>query len=132
MVNSSPKLRIVIADDEPDVREFLSRACQLCGFEVVGVAENGVQLTRCCADCSPDLILTDVMMPKVDGLTALGEIREQVAIPSIVITAHDRPELRLQAAEFGAVAYLIKPVSLASLRDILKIAEQRVAESRRA
>ena len=72
------------------------------------------------------------MMPEVDGLTALGEIREHIVIPSIVITAHDRPELRLQAAEFGAVAYLVKPIGLASLKDTLEIAQQRVAELRRA
>ena len=61
-------LRIVIADVEPDMREFLTRMLPRCGHEVVAAAENGVRLVELCRQQRPDLVITDIKMPVLDGI----------------------------------------------------------------
>ncbi len=113
------KLRIVLADDELEMREFLGRICRHCGHEVVAVAEHGEMLLQLCKATHPDLVITDLIMPHMDGLTALGQLRDAWTIPSIIITAHDRPELRAHAEQLGTVAYLVKPIGLSDLQPAL-------------
>ena len=61
-------LRIAVADDEPEMREFLQRALARLGHEVVAAAENGAQLVECCRQLKPDLVLTDLQLPSGSGL----------------------------------------------------------------
>ena len=78
------KLRISIADDEPDMRDYLARILPRLGYEVGSAAENGQQLVADFQRLSPDLVITDVRMPKLDGLSAVQEIRRDRPVPVIV------------------------------------------------
>jgi CheY-like chemotaxis protein len=115
-------MKIAVADDEPEMREFLARACRSCGHDVVLIAENGAELSAGCLLFHPDLVITDIRMPLVDGLTALSQVRDEYPVRSIIISAHDSPQLHQQAVELGSLAVLIKPVGMAQLRPLLQSA----------
>jgi response regulator NasT len=104
-------LRIAVADDEPDVREFYERFLPRLGHEVASVAENGQELVAQCRQSRPDLIITDVRMPGLDGLDAIEAVFREQAVPVIVVTAYadDAWVQRAQAA--GVFSYLLKPVT---------------------
>lgn len=108
-------LQIIVADDEPLIRQFLTKVCRHFGHEVIAEAENGQELTELCLTVRPDLIITDIVMPEVDGLTALKTICGKTPVKSIVISAHDHPDLRAQARKLGACAYLVKPIGISDL-----------------
>lgn len=116
------RLRIAVADDESEMRQFLQKAGSHLGHDVVVVAENGHDLVVGCTRTRPDLIVTDLIMPELDGLSALDAIRRQFPIRAIVITAHDWPELRSRAQQMGVLAYLVKPVGLNELRPLIDAA----------
>ncbi|MCA9080680.1 MAG: response regulator, partial [Planctomycetaceae bacterium] len=84
-------LRIAVADDEPEMCAFLQKLCEHLGHQVIVAVDNGQDLIDACLATHPDLIITDVIMPEVDGLEALEQILRQVDAKAIVITAHDWP-----------------------------------------
>jgi CheY-like chemotaxis protein len=112
------KLRISIADDEPDMRDYLARILPRLGYEVVSAAENGQQLVADFQRLSPDLVITDVRMPKLDGLSAIQEIRRDGPVPVIVISAQQDLE-SLQQSQTGPMLILTKPVSSKSLQEAI-------------
>lgn len=80
-------LRIAVADDERDTREFLKKALERVGHVVLGPVENGLQLVELCLEKSPDLVITDIRMPVLDGDHALRKIHEVYPVPCIVLSA---------------------------------------------
>ena len=101
--------RILLVDDHPLTRSALSGLLTQHGFEVVGEAEDGAEAIQRAADLAPDLILLDLSMPGVDGLTALPRLRE--AAPNcevVVLTASGTEENLLGAIRGGAAGYLLK------------------------
>jgi DNA-binding LytR/AlgR family response regulator len=103
-------LRTLIVDDEPIARQVLREELDLIeGIEVIGEADNGVTaLKRISAD-HPDLVLLDLQMPGMDGLTVLKNLDRGTPLPAVIIvTAYD--VYALQAFEAGAIDYLLKPV----------------------
>jgi len=101
--------RILLVDDHPLTRSALAGLLTQHGFEVVGVAEDGGTAVDRAAELAPDLILLDLSMPGVDGLTALPRLRE--AAPScevVVLTASGTEENLLGAIRGGAAGYLLK------------------------
>src|SRR5262245_57432382 len=78
------KLRIAVADDEQDMRDFLERMLPLMGHEVVCVAETGRELVQHCRRLKPDLIITDIKMPDTDGIEAATEICNEQPVPVIL------------------------------------------------
>src|SRR6476620_6381965 len=86
-------LRISIADDELDMRDYLARMLPRLGHEVVSAAENGRQLVTDFLRFSPDLVITDVRMPELDGFSAIQEIRRGRPVPVIVISADQNATL---------------------------------------
>lgn len=82
-------LRIVVAEDEPDVLEFLCRALERQGHEVVAAARDGQRLVDACRTLRPDLIVTDVRMPELDGDEALAILCQERPTPYILITAFE-------------------------------------------
>jgi CheY-like chemotaxis protein len=113
-------LRISIADDEPDMRDFLARILPRLGHEVVSAAENGRQLVADCQRLAPDLVITDVRMPGIDGLAAIAEIRSArpVPVPVIVITAQTNPALLMDFL-VGPTRFLTKPISGQTLQEAI-------------
>jgi CheY-like chemotaxis protein len=113
--------RVVIADDSRDLRAVFRIALEQDGrFEVVGEAADGRQAVARCAELQPDLLLLDLVMPHVDGWSALTTIRkEQPGVLVIVVSTLDEAMAADRAAELGAAAYVQKSISLVTLTDTL-------------
>ena len=128
MQENKKSLRIVIADNESlirlDIREMLEDA----GHEVVGEAVNGrraVELTR---QHRPDLVLMDIKMPEMDGITAAGKIYADKIAPVILLTAFSQPDIVDKAKDSGVLGYLVKPVQESQLFPAMEIALSRWQE----
>jgi DNA-binding NarL/FixJ family response regulator len=106
----SQKVRIVVAEDHTILREGLrSLLCSNPGFEVVGEAEDGREAIKCVAKFKPDLILTDLSMPKMNGMEAIKEIRrESPETKILVLTVHRAEEYILATFRAGADGYILK------------------------
>lgn len=122
-------LRIVVADDEADMRDFFEKVLPRCGHQVVAVAENGVQLVEHCRQLLPDLVITDIKMPELDGIEASRQICSQRPVPVILVSAYHDPVLVERAAGDHVLAYLVKPVGIADLQPAISIAVRRFEES---
>ena len=109
----STPLRIAVADDEPDMRDFFRKILPHLGFEVVSVAENGKQLVEQCRDSKPDLIITDIVMPEKEGVeTIIALRRADPALPIIAISGGgrlDATDFLSMAKKLGARHTLTKP-----------------------
>jgi CheY-like chemotaxis protein len=108
-------LRIAIADDEPDMREFLARMLPRYGHTVVAVAENGAQLVEYCLRELPDLVITDIKMPVLGGIEAIIQITVNRAVAVILVTADDAASIAVEVEQEIVCGYLIKPIRAADL-----------------
>jgi len=108
-------LRIAIADDEADMRYYLQKILPLLGHEVVAVAENGKQLVEQCRTSHPDLVITDIKMPELDGIEAAGQCSEDGPVPVILVSAYHDPELVDRVKGEHILAFLVKPITQADL-----------------
>lgn len=115
------KWRVVVADDSRDLRAVLRIALEQDGrFEVVGEASDGAEAAARCAELQPDLVLLDLVMPRVDGWAALATIREECpGVLAIVVSTIDEAVAADRAASMGAAAYVQKSISLVTLTDTL-------------
>ena len=94
--------RILIADDSPLARKTLQDLLQTHGWEVCGQADNGLDAVRMAEELKPDVVILDLAMPSMDGLTAARRISESLpTIPIIMHTLHDLPQLELEAKKNG-------------------------------
>jgi signal transduction histidine kinase len=125
--------RLLIVDDNADMRDYLQRL--LRGQWQVEVCDNGVEALEAVARRAPDIILSDVMMPRLDGFGLLAALRANVAtrdIPFMLLSARAGEEARLEGLQAGADDYLVKPFSgreLAARIDLLRLRQQaRVVE----
>jgi two-component system, response regulator PdtaR len=118
----SQSLRIAVADDEVDTREFLERYLPRLGHQVTSSAADGRQLVEQCRAHKPDLIITDVRMPGLDGLDAVREIYREQAIPVILLTAYADPGWMDRAPETGVFGYLLKPITERDLEPAISLA----------
>ncbi len=122
--------RLVIADDDDQVRAALIEQVQELGHEVVGVAQNGAQAYAVVCDTKPDVAILDIRMSDGDGIQAARDILETCPTPIIFLTGYKEPELVEQAAEAGAYAYLVKPVRIEELNTNISVVQKRFAEIR--
>lgn len=125
----STGLRIVVADDEADMRDFFEKILPRCGHQVLAVAENGTQLVERCRQLQPDLVITDIKMPEMDGIEASRQICRERAVPVILVSAYHDPALIERAAGNHVLAYLVKPIGIADLQPAISVAMSRFAES---
>lgn len=105
---------ILIADDDPKIRKLLNANLKSLGYETV-LAADGRAALKAFDDFSPDVVLLDWMMPDVDGLTVLRQIRSKSSTPVLMITARDEIADRVNGLEVGADDYLTKPFALEEL-----------------
>jgi two-component system, response regulator PdtaR len=119
------RLRIAVADDERRPREFLRRTLPHLGHEVVCVAESGKELVHQCRASHPDVVITDIKMPDMDGLEAAKALCEQDAIPVIIVSAYHDAQLFERALAENVMAYLVKPIRQADLEAAIAIATGR-------
>lgn len=121
----SGRLRIVAADDELEMREYFDSTLTFLGHEVLKVVKCGRELIQACQNRHPDLVITDVRMPEVDGLAAIKEISKTMSIPIILISAqHDHAALT-EVISDPVLAHLVKPFKQADLEAAIAIAVQR-------
>lgn len=103
-------LRIAVADDEPDVRDYFRRMLPRLGHEVVAAAANGRELVEMCREHKPDLVIADVRMPEMDGDTAVQQICQMLPIPFILISAYSKTTGMIEGFGSARWTYLTKPV----------------------
>lgn len=119
------KLRILLADDEAlirlDLREMLTEA----GHEIVGEAANGQEAVQLTQELHPDIVIMDVKMPVMDGLTAAQQITEAEIAPVLLLTAYSQQDIVARATEAGVIAYLVKPVREQQLFPAIEVAVSR-------
>lgn len=122
--------KILIVDDEIKIREVLKEYAEFEGFEV-GEAENGMEAVSLCKSEDFDLILMDIMMPKLDGFSAVKEIKKSKDIPVIMLSARGEEYDKLFGFELGIDDYVVKPFSpkevMSRIHAVLKRCEKGVA-----
>jgi response regulator NasT len=118
-------LRIVVADDEIDMREYLQTILPCIGYAVVAVASTGSELIEKCRETRPDLVITDIKMPDMDGIDAAKQIYKDHPIPVILVSAYHDQELVARAEEDHVLAFLVKPIKQADLEPAIAIAMRR-------
>ena len=121
-------LRIAIADDEPDMREYFQKILPVLGHVVVSAAGTGRELVEHCRQHKPDLVITDIKMPDMDGIDAAIEFYRQNPIPVILVSAYHDPELIARAEADHIMAYLVKPIKQADLEPAIGLAMRRFAQ----
>ena len=118
-------LRIAVADDEPRLRDWFRRILPLLGHELVAAVETGRELVEQCRATKPDLIITDIKMPDMDGIDAAAEIYKEQAIPVILVSAYHDANLLERAEADHIMAYLVKPIKQAHLEPAIGLAMRR-------
>jgi AmiR/NasT family two-component response regulator len=128
-VTETPR-RVVIAEDEGLIRLDLKEMLEEDGYEVVGEAGDGETAVRLTAEHAPDLVILDVKMPVLDGISAAERIAADRIAPVVILTAFSQRELVERAREAGAMAYLVKPFTKADLVPAIEMAVSRFQEIR--
>src|SRR5712671_6372907 len=108
------KITILTADDDPQLLRLVTRNLQLEGYDVLAVSDGQQALTRIEQEV-PDLVLLDVMMPKMDGFTVCHRVREFSTVPIIIVTARGQDQDKVRGLDLGADDYLTKPFSVDEL-----------------
>jgi two-component system, response regulator PdtaR len=121
-------LRIAIAEDEDLMRKYLEETVTMMGHTVVGVARTGRELISECKLHSPDLVITDIRMPDMDGLDAAAAIYAIEPVPIIVVSGYHEPDLIERAEKNHIAAYLVKPIKQENLGPAIAIAMRRFQE----
>lgn len=118
-------LHIVVADDEPDVRDYYRKVLPRLGHSVVAAAATGTELLALCRTHQPDLVITDIKMPDMDGIEAAMKIYEERPIPVILVSAYSDEKLIERAEADHIMAYLVKPIKQADLEPAIALAVRR-------
>jgi len=122
------RLRIVVAEDEALIRLDLAEMLQESGYEVVGQASNGEQAVEMARELTPDLLIMDVKMPVLDGISAAEQIGKERIAPVVMLTAFSQKELVERARDAGVMAYIVKPFNASDLGPAIDIARSRWTE----
>jgi len=121
-------LKIAIAEDEPDRLYNLANTLTRMGHTVTSKATTGQELVEQCHNQPPDLIVTDIKLPGMDGLEAVALCRKEHPIPVVIVSAFHDSQLLERALKEHVMAFLVKPISEQSLKTSITIAMQRFKE----
>jgi response regulator NasT len=127
---TKPPFRVVIAEDEALIRLDLKEMLEEEGYEVVGETGDGETAVKLAVSQRPDLVILDVKMPVLDGLSAAEQIASQRLAPVVILTAFSQRDLVERARDAGAMAYLVKPFTKADLVPAIEMAVSRFTETR--
>lgn len=123
-------LRILVAEDEAIIRLDLAEMLTEAGHEVVGQASNGEQAVELAMELQPDLVILDVKMPVMDGISAAEAIGKERICPVVMLTAFSQKELVERARDAGVMAYIVKPFTPKDVLPAIDIARSRWAEAK--
>ncbi|OAI52930.1 hypothetical protein AYO44_04580 [Planctomycetaceae bacterium SCGC AG-212-F19] len=123
-------LRIAVADDEPDMREYFRKILPRYGHQVVAAAETGRQLVEQCRQLHPDLVITDIKMPELDGIEAASQLYRESPVPVILVSAYHDPAMIQRAEADQIMGFLVKPIKQADLEPVIAVAMRRFAQLR--
>src|SRR6185312_2944891 len=124
-------LRIAVADDDRDMRQFFQELLPHMGHQVVTVAETGRQLAECCRGAPPDVVITDIKMPDMDGIDAAALVNRDREIPVVLVSGHTEGELLARSGAEYIMSYLVKPVKPADLQAAITLAVLRFEQYQR-
>jgi response regulator NasT len=125
--NMEEPLKVVVAEDEGLIRMDVVATLQEAGYEVVGEAADGEEAVKLATELEPDLVVMDIKMPKMDGISAAEKI-SVLKIPVVLLTAFSQADLVARAADAGAMAYVTKPFKPSDLLPAIQIALSRHEE----
>ncbi len=121
-------LRIVLAEDEALIRMDLAEMLTESGHQIVGQAADGEQAVDMVRETSPDLVVMDIKMPGMDGISAAEQIGREGLAPVVMLTAFSDKNLVERARDAGVMSYVVKPFSAADVLPAIDIARARWAE----
>lgn len=122
------KLKVFIAENEVIILESFKLMVKRMGYLVAGYATGGKEALKQIREISPDLILMDINLPGIDGLTVLEKVNQDQIIPAIIVSGEFSDKLIDRANEIGVFGYLIKPIDEKQLEIAIKVALNRYAE----
>jgi two-component system, response regulator PdtaR len=125
---SQTPFRVVIAEDEALIRLDLKEMLEEDGYVVAGEASDGEAAVKLTESLKPDLVIMDIKMPGLDGISAAERITADHLAPVVILTAFSQRELVLRARDAGAMAFLVKPFTKADLVPAIEIAVSRFQE----
>jgi two-component system, response regulator PdtaR len=125
---SQTPFRVVIAEDEALIRLDLKEMLEEDGYVVVGEASDGEAAVKLTESFRPDLVIMDIKMPGLDGISAAERITAEHMAPVVILTAFSQRDLVLRARDAGAMAFLVKPFTKADLVPAIEIAVSRFQE----
>src|SRR5918999_5685811 len=111
---TAPAIRVLIVDDEPQIRRFLRTSLSAYGYRVIE-ASHGRQAITLTATERPELVLLDLGLPDMDGLEVIHRLREWSAVPIIVISVRGEEVKKIEALDGGADDYVTKPFGMGEL-----------------
>lgn len=118
-------IRVLVAEDNQVVSEIIKRALGEIGFEMAGLASNGLEAVEMTSSLRPDVVLMDIKMPGLDGLSATKQIQDSQPTPVVILTSHEEEEFLKKASESGASAYLTKPPKVKEIERAIIMAMAR-------
>ncbi len=124
----APARRVVVAEDEALIRLDLVEMLQEEGYDVCGQAGDGAAAVALATQLRPDLVILDVKMPVMDGITAAEALVTARIAPVVILTAFSQRDLVERARQAGAMAYLVKPFQKKDLLPTIEMAVSRFAE----
>lgn len=124
-MSGNSKVKVFIAEDDPIIQAGFIMMLEMLGYEIAGQASDGETAVDMILKCKPDLILMDINMPKLDGLSAVEKIRQRTDIPAIIITGYRDNKQIERAAGVGVYGYLHKPVDEYELKAEIEVVLNR-------
>lgn len=118
-------MQIAVADDEPDMREYYQKVLPRLGHRVTTTARDGHELVDKCLADWPDLVISDLRMPRMDGIEAAQQLYRHKPLPVILVSAYHDEDTIQRAEDDHVMAYLVKPIKQADLQPAIAIAMRR-------
>jgi len=128
--DSAARWRIIIADDESLIRLDLREMLTHLGYDVIGEAADGNSAMELARRLRPDLVVMDIKMPDLDGISAAEELTRERIAPVVLVTAYSDQGLVERAREAGVVGYVVKPFRETELMPVIELSRARFDEFR--
>ncbi len=121
----SATTRVLVVDDDHELTRSLQGQLRHLGYDVAAVVHDGLEAVEACRLHEPDLVLMDIELPGLDGLSASQDIVHNLKIPVIILTAYGKDAMIEQAVQIGVANYIIKPITSESLHAIISVTLER-------